>query len=102
MIPEAPEHDPKDQDKFQKFVTWCFYAMIVLIGYGILGKFDAVDKKFDDFGAKMDGIRMEMSSMNSKLVQIFERQGFNDKEIEHNRAAIVELRKDVDQLKRRP
>ena len=92
MLPDAPLDEK--QPRFQTFVTWGFYACIVLIGYGILNKFDSLDQK-------VTTISLEMQTMNIKLVEIFSKQNYNDKEIEINRAAIRVLREDVDQLQRK-
>ena len=91
MLPESPV-DTQGKPNFQAFVTWAFYACIVLIGWGILGKFDSL-------GLEVTKIRTEMTDMNVALVRTVIHQNFNDNEIQANRAAIAKLRDDVDALK---
>jgi hypothetical protein len=88
VLPDA--HDPMEEKSphFQTFVTWAFYALIVLLGYLALGKFDHIDENFTS-------VRIEISSMNIKLAQILEHQSFSDKEVQDLRDEVKELRRHV-------
>lgn len=71
MLPELPSADGR---RFDQFVTWVFYALILLLG-------TIVSSNFSELKTEVVALRVEITDLNTKVALVIARDGAKDKEI---------------------